>query len=258
MHCQSNNILQLIFNQVSCLYQERRILLISKQKSLLFHAAQSLVTLIYPLWWNYTYIPVLPELLINFITNDRPYILGFPSTSLNFLDSFCSDILSAGIHPDFLVREEVKSVIGKVVFANLDENTVAIPPGVAEPPDKEVSSYFDIFSHFVTHFLQFLQLMKAMDHILATNLGDMDAVSCVPSNEPPRIENFDEAIKTAFLSFFLSLFGDFRKFLLFLVVKPKPLTYLDIHKMTHSYLQKEEGESKKSDDVIEDSRVRNK
>jgi hypothetical protein len=103
---------------VACLYQEKRILLISKKKTLLFYSAQTLITLLYPLWWNYTYIPVLPDLLLNFITNERPYILG--------------------IHPSLAERDEVKNVMGKVVVANLDENIVSIPPDFLEPPDHEV------------------------------------------------------------------------------------------------------------------------
>ena len=88
---------------------------------------------------------------MNFVTSDRflflllllfPFLLFSLLLSCWIIDCFVNvknfRPYILGIHPDAMARDEVKGQIGKVMIANLDENTISVPPGVAEPPEYEV------------------------------------------------------------------------------------------------------------------------
>ena len=60
----------------SCLMIERKVLLISTQKSLLTNVALALTSLVYPFRWEQVLIPILPAPLKNYIETIFPYIIG--------------------------------------------------------------------------------------------------------------------------------------------------------------------------------------
>lgn len=59
-----------------CVLLERKILLISKYKSLLTQVAECLTGLIYPFVWSHVLIPILPENLKSYIDAPVPFIIG--------------------------------------------------------------------------------------------------------------------------------------------------------------------------------------
>lgn len=65
-----------IVSLIECAMAERKILFVSKHLGLLNMAAESLITLMYPFTWEYTYIPVLPEQLHGYLQAPVPYIVG--------------------------------------------------------------------------------------------------------------------------------------------------------------------------------------
>ena len=62
-----------------CVLLERKILLISKYKSLLTQVAECLTGLIYPFVWTHVLIPILPENLKSYIDAPVPFIIGISS-----------------------------------------------------------------------------------------------------------------------------------------------------------------------------------
>lgn len=65
-----------IVSLVECALAERKILFLSRNLEMLNYSAESLVTLLYPFTWEYTYIPVLPEQLHGYLQAPVPFIVG--------------------------------------------------------------------------------------------------------------------------------------------------------------------------------------
>jgi len=55
---------------------ERKILIVSKHKTLLTQAAVALCSFIYPLSWNHTLIPILPINMVDVIDAPFPFLIG--------------------------------------------------------------------------------------------------------------------------------------------------------------------------------------
>lgn len=65
-----------IVSLVECAMAERKILFVSNHIGLLNMASESLISLMYPYTWEYTYIPVLPEQLHGYLQAPVPFIVG--------------------------------------------------------------------------------------------------------------------------------------------------------------------------------------
>ena len=65
-----------IFKLFSAVLTEQRMLFVSSRYSLLTCIPELITSLIYPLTWQHTYAPILPELLIDFIYSPMPFIMG--------------------------------------------------------------------------------------------------------------------------------------------------------------------------------------
>jgi len=99
-----DNVLKLLM----CALLEKKILLISKHKSLLSIAAETLCAIMLPFGWRRVYIPVLARSLIEYTDAPTPFIMGIHDSYLPYLPElkevlscrlyvfFCSDSLSGG------------------------------------------------------------------------------------------------------------------------------------------------------------------
>jgi len=65
-----------VLELVAQLLLERKILIISKYKALLTQVCVALQSLIYPLAWNHTLIPILPAQMIDVLDAPFPFLIG--------------------------------------------------------------------------------------------------------------------------------------------------------------------------------------
>ncbi|XP_048727203.2 DENN domain-containing protein 2B-like isoform X3 [Ostrea edulis] len=69
----------------SCVLLERSILFCAKNLSILSQTIHALVALLYPFRWQHTYIPVLPESMLDVTCSPTPYIIGILSSQLSYV-----------------------------------------------------------------------------------------------------------------------------------------------------------------------------
>lgn len=58
------------------LFLERKILLVSKYKSLLTQTSTALMSFAFPFQWKHTLIPILPSDMIDVIDAPYPFLIG--------------------------------------------------------------------------------------------------------------------------------------------------------------------------------------
>ncbi|XP_064416761.1 DENN domain-containing protein 1B isoform X2 [Latimeria chalumnae] len=110
-----NNMLHLY---ASMLY-ERRILITSSKLSTLTACVHASSAMLYPMYWQHIYIPVLPPHLLDYCCAPMPYLIGVHSS----------------------LGEKVKSrALEDVVFLNIDTNTLETPFNDLEKLPAEVVS----------------------------------------------------------------------------------------------------------------------
>ena len=61
---------------LECALQEKKIAFVSQHISLLNLAAESLNVMMYPLSWQYVFIPILPSKLLGYLQAPVPFIVG--------------------------------------------------------------------------------------------------------------------------------------------------------------------------------------
>eukprot|EP00124_Ichthyophonus_hoferi_P003956 Ihof_evm2s386 gene=Ihof_evmTU2s386 len=71
----------------AALLYERRILLTSDDLSRLTACSHGLALLLYPLYWQHIFVPVLPSHLIDYITAPMPYLVGVHRSQWKVIDS---------------------------------------------------------------------------------------------------------------------------------------------------------------------------
>uniref|UniRef100_A0A2R9A9X1 DENN domain containing 1B n=1 Tax=Pan paniscus TaxID=9597 RepID=A0A2R9A9X1_PANPA len=97
-----NNMLQLYASML----HERRIMIISSKLSTLTACIHGSAALLYPMYWQHIYIPVLPPHLLDYCCAPMPYLIG--------------------IHSSLIERVKNKS-LEDVVMLNVDTNTLESP-----------------------------------------------------------------------------------------------------------------------------------
>ena len=184
-----DNILELF----GMLLTERQILFISSQFSLLTSCAEAITSLIYPLSWAHAYAPILPIQYLGMLDAIVPFVLG--------------------IHSSFLSLPEC-CISNDTVCVYLDENRIEFGdlgecPSLPERRIKKLFQYIveaAVFENrgkdWETSRLPFFDdgFSNGTDHSNMINIGD----------------KFDEsAMRDAFLKFFVAIFKDYRRFLIF-------------------------------------------
>ncbi|XP_057581990.1 DENN domain-containing protein 1B isoform X6 [Hippopotamus amphibius kiboko] len=97
-----NNMLQLFASML----HERRVIVTSSKLSTLTACLHGSVSLLYPMYWQHIYIPVLPPHLLDYCCAPMPYLIG--------------------IHSSLIERVKNKS-LEDVVMLNVDTNTLESP-----------------------------------------------------------------------------------------------------------------------------------
>eukprot|EP00090_Calanus_glacialis_P005714 TRINITY_DN14425_c0_g1_i1.p1 TRINITY_DN14425_c0_g1~~TRINITY_DN14425_c0_g1_i1.p1 ORF type:complete len:818 (-),score=285.09 TRINITY_DN14425_c0_g1_i1:169-2622(-) len=98
-----SNTMLIIF--ASMLY-ERRILITSRKLSRLSACVQAANALIYPMFWQHIFIPVLPAHLMDYLSAPMPFLIGVPEP---------------------LIKRIKRAEVGDVVILDADNNKVETP-----------------------------------------------------------------------------------------------------------------------------------
>lgn len=178
-----------VLDLFTLLLTERQILFISSQFSLLTSCAEAVTSLIYPLSWAHAYAPILPIQYLGMLDAIVPFVLG--------------------IHSSFLSLPEC-SISNETVCVYLDENRIEYgdlgeAPSLPERRSKKL-------------------LQSIQESTLYENRGkDWETIRLPFFDEGfsnrtdnPIMGKFDEsAMRDAFLKFFVAIFKDYRRFLIF-------------------------------------------
>ncbi|XP_010177191.1 PREDICTED: DENN domain-containing protein 1B, partial [Mesitornis unicolor] len=97
-----NNMLQLYASML----HERRIIITSSKLSTLTACVHASAALLYPMYWQHIYIPVLPPHLLDYCCAPMPYLIG--------------------VHLSLIERVKNRS-LEDVVLLNVDTNTLETP-----------------------------------------------------------------------------------------------------------------------------------
>ncbi|EGG13647.1 WD40 repeat-containing protein [Cavenderia fasciculata] len=212
---------------------EEKIVIISSHYSLLTYITEILTTLLHPFTWPHVYVPILPELLLEYVYSPFPFIMGVHR-------SYSHNILNE------------ENLLGEIVVVDLDNNIVLIPPPqqhtggqVIQLPEKETAQLVS-------------QLRRVVQYeILSSDLPNFNLNTLTPINpsfntdssrrilsnqplsqvyhHPPTVPaNVDDYIRLSFLQFFCHILSDYRKNLKYLRVFPKPITLFDKNEFVKS------------------------
>ncbi|CAM9142204.1 unnamed protein product [Chrysoparadoxa australica] len=186
---------QNIVTLFEALLVERSILLISSQLSLLTTCAEVLTLLLFPLSWTHVYIPVLPESLLGVLTAPMPFLVG--------------------VHKSFLHAST--DIPDTVVQVDLDTNTLTM--GRSEPlpplPSKRRSKLMAALEENAN--FSYARTEEWRDVLIdkADLVFNMAMRPCDFSQEMDQMQEEPNwaKVREAFLRFFVTIFKDYRKFL---------------------------------------------
>lgn len=189
----TNESVAILFNQLginsmlhvfTALVTECKILLLSASYNHLTMAAEALTALLYPLKFNYVFIPVLPSGLLDFLSAPTPFLMG--------------------VHMSY---SEYIPELFDVVIVNIDEGFVTVPDSIrlASIPEP----YYD-------------QVLESLKIILTPSLFSSDIL--FPTNDPPpSLALQDKEIRAVFIKLFADMFCGYRSCLTLIRVHPKPV-----------------------------------
>lgn len=95
---------------------EKKILLISKYKSLLTHAAIALISFLFPLCWKHVLIPILPKNMTDVLDAPVPFLIG--------------------IDP-MILKDDCFEIPNEVYRVDLDNGSISLRDSKPKLPSKE-------------------------------------------------------------------------------------------------------------------------
>ncbi|GAM18632.1 hypothetical protein SAMD00019534_018070 [Acytostelium subglobosum LB1] len=217
-----------------CILLEQKIVIISDHYSLLTLIAEIVSSLLHPFSWPHVYVPILPELLLEYIYSPFPFIMG--------------------VHKSYshsIMTEE--NLLNEIVVVDLDNNHIMIPQSQttlnqASMPERETTQ-------LINQLRRVLQYELLASDLPNFNLNSMSPMPAPPNTSsastntglrstqqqqqqqqqggrphfhsapaPPSSASIDDHIRLSFLQFFCSIMCDYRRHLKYLRVFPKPIT----------------------------------
>lgn len=166
----------------SCVMLERKLLLISVNKSLLTYVALAITALIFPFKWEQILIPILPKTLKNYVAAIFPYIIG--------------------VHPSLLTDDV--SVPGDAVRVELDTGRIFMLEPLPRIPDKPKRQLQTRLYHCANIYHQDDALRMTVDEAFDTVYKDS-----------PQSKAFDVLeVRDAFLEMQTTLLKNYHRYLL--------------------------------------------
>ncbi|XP_032895817.1 myotubularin-related protein 5 isoform X4 [Amblyraja radiata] len=176
-----NNVLDLFCAALT----EHKILFLSSSYQRLTEACRALLSLMFPLKYSFTYIPILPAQLIEVLCSPTPFIIG--------------------IHSSF--RADMQDLLD-VIVADLDGGTVVIPECIHISVLPEPYLY---------------QTQTALCMVLDPELEYADYAFPPSSMSASSMKFQDKEIRAVFLHLFAQLFQGYRWSLQIIRVHPEPV-----------------------------------
>jgi len=206
---------------LKCILLEEKIIIISSQYSLLTYISEVFSSLLYPLQFPHVYVPILPELLLEYVYSPFPFIMGVHTS-----------------YSQTILNEE--NLLSEIVVVDLDNNTVHIPPTDTKDiqlPEREANQLINQLRKVV----QFEILSSDLPNFNLNTLLPISSTASYNSTSDKRLQNNanqkqqqplplplapthpDDFIRFSFLQFFCNMLGDYRKFYKYLRVFPQPI-----------------------------------
>ena len=199
---------------------ERQLLFISSQYSLLTCSIEAITSLIYPLTWCNSYVPVLPRQLLRALEAPFPFILGIHSSFLQgsdclignetvriYLDENRIDFGSKGPAPPLPDRPYSK------LLQVIKESAPLFERRAQNWAATRLVLFDDAFSTLTDHSTTYLQAPQR-----GRGAGAAPAASLPRGSEGSRSEKNwldEEKVRAGFLNFFVGIFKSYRKFLIY-------------------------------------------
>lgn len=148
---------------------ERRVLFCASQPETLTETIHSLVSLLHPFQWPHTFIPILPNKLLEVVASPTPYIIGILSHSRQQLDSISidDDAIIVDLDSGLIVREvgDETTIIPKKVYkalstalklirhrtGNEDDDEDGNSPGSTLVSEAFLRMFIELVGHYQQH-----------------------------------------------------------------------------------------------------------
>ncbi|CAH8512381.1 unnamed protein product [Schistosoma turkestanicum] len=202
-HCSTipvtRNCVALLFKQLgihnvillfTAILSDQKVLVCSRSLNRLTEACHALTSILYPLKYGHTYVPILPKSLIEFVNAPTPFLYGIHSGYQHLL-------------PDMV----------DVFVADLDGGSVVCPENTPVPqlPDP-----------------YFTEVVESLFHILSPDLMTADYIyPLATSNQSDDLISLDKKLRAVFLRLFASLFAGYRSCLTITRIHPQPVIHFN-------------------------------
>ncbi|VDK34819.1 unnamed protein product [Taenia asiatica] len=175
----------------TAMLSDQKLLVCSQSLVRLTEACHALTSIIYPLKYGHTYVPILPKGLVDYLSAPTPFLYGIHASYCHLL-------------PD----------IPDVFIADLDVGRVICPENIPLP---------QIPQPFLTEAIQ------SLFHILSPDLLTSDNIYPPPPGSVPQLtpEQIDKRLRAVFLHLFASIFAGYRSCLTITRIHPQPVIHFN-------------------------------
>eukprot|EP00108_Taenia_solium_P002239 TsM_000999000 transcript=TsM_000999000 gene=TsM_000999000 len=175
----------------TAMLSDQKLLVCSQSLVRLTEACHALTSIIYPLKYGHTYVPILPKGLVDYLSAPTPFLYGIHASYCHLL-------------PD----------IPDVFIADLDVGRVICPENIPLP---------QIPQPFLTEAIQ------SLFHILSPDLLTSDNIYPPPPGSVPQLtpERIDKRLRAVFLHLFASIFAGYRSCLTITRIHPQPVIHFN-------------------------------
>lgn len=173
---------------IGCILTQQRIVFLSSSYSLLTPVIESFFTFIQPFSWSWTYVPILPSVLLDLVEAPGAFIMGCHAQHKKQVQR---------------VAEAMDELSG-IVIADIDEGTVTPHPNAEIPrlPSFAVSLYKFRMKNAELHFDRLLlqrQTFFSMEEL--------------KREQEKFVRKFQQLVLAATLEMMLRIFGDIKNFI---------------------------------------------
>lgn len=192
----------------AALLLDQKVVVVSESMTLLTMTIETLSALLYPLVWQYIYIPVLPDSLTQLLMSVQPSLTG--------LSRACA-------------QKAPPECLSDAVTFDVDERTLIVPPGAELPPlpqgplETLRQDLSDIFHTFVDG-ADSLNWSETATAAAAAAAGKEEGEM---RDSAEADEELGARVQAAFLRFFLAILDDYRSYMVFYRAIPQPSVVFD-------------------------------
>ena len=218
----------IVVKVVTCILLEHSIIVQSDNLDKLNYFCESLTSLIYPFFWTYPYVPILPSPSLEFLDAPLPFIIGWVSqgesnliSQLNFSTPYCQiNIATATVEfsdhyiPQLPFYEQIHKQLTSLYNQYLFSNSRSL-----ETSENQVSSLTELMS-----IVEDISNIRAQSEYKLKVTNGRETPQNTSQNEQNDFEvfskellsqlEFDCKIRNTFYSLFLNTFSDVTKFII--------------------------------------------